>query len=92
MSTRYFYGQHAEQFSFYRMPKVLFTNETYKGLSVDAKILYRFLLDHMNLSAKNEWKYDLIERKRLGIGKPYLIYVKNFIVDNYVERQFCNCH
>ena len=39
---------------------------------------------------KLEKKYDLIERKRLGLGKPCLIYVKNFIVDNDVERRFLN--
>ena len=127
MSSRYFYGQQAEQFTFYRLPKALFTNEVYRGLSTDAKILYGLLLDRMNLSAMNGWKddlgrvfiiftlkevqealgckdnkatkllnelekkNDLIERKRLGLGKPCLIYVKNFMVDNGVERRFLNC-
>ena len=53
MSSRYFYGQQAEQFTFYRLPKALFTNEVYRGLSTDAKILYGLLLDRMNLSAMN---------------------------------------
>ena len=56
MSSRYFYGQQAEQFTFYRLPKALFTNEVYRGLSTDAKILYGLLLDRMNLSAMNGWK------------------------------------
>ena len=33
----YFYGSQAEQFSFYRIPKVLFTDETLAGISVEAK-------------------------------------------------------
>ena len=38
----YFYGRQAEQFSFYRIPKVLFTDETLSGISVEAKVLYSF--------------------------------------------------
>ena len=39
-----------------------------------------------------EEKVGLIERKRQGLGKPNLIYVKNFIsVDNPVERHFLKC-
>ena len=37
-----------------------------------------------------EKKAELIERKRQGLGKPNLIYVKNFISES-VERQFLNC-
>ena len=33
----YFYGKEAEQFSFYKIPKLLFTDEYFKGLSVEAK-------------------------------------------------------
>ena len=36
----YFYGSQAEQFSFYRIPKILFTDETLSGISVEAKVLY----------------------------------------------------
>ena len=122
----YFYGQQAELFSFYRVPKVLFTDEKFSNISSDAKLLYGIMLDRMNLSAKNGWvdelgrvyiiftieeikgalgcaekkavkllhelenRCGLIERKRIGLGKPNYIYVKNF-VDNSVERQFLNC-
>ena len=51
----YFYGSQAEQFSFYRIPKVLFTDETLSGISVEAKVLYSFMLDRMSLSVKNCW-------------------------------------
>ena len=111
----YFYGSQSDQFSFYRVPKVLFTDQNFKTMSADAKALYGILLDRMNLSAKNGWTdkegrvyiiftveevmaamgcanqkatrllaelendIGLIERKRRGMGKPNLIYVKNFI-------------
>ena len=126
MTFDYFYGQQAELFTFYRVPKVLFTEECFWNVSTDAKLLYGILLDRMNLSARNGWlddegrvyiiftieeikgslgcaekkavklldelekKCGLIERKRQGLGKPNLIYVKNFISGS-VERQFLNC-
>lgn len=40
---------------YYQMPKVFFTNEKYKKLSNDAKILYALLLDRLQLSIKNKW-------------------------------------
>lgn len=51
----YYYGQEAEQFNFYRIPKALFTEECFKVLSTDAKLLYGLLLDRMSLSMKNKW-------------------------------------
>ena len=36
----YFYGQQSELFTFYRVPKVLFTNERFWNISADAKMLY----------------------------------------------------
>ena len=134
MAFDYFYGPQSDQFTFYRIPKVLFTDKRFGNLSTDAKTLYGILLDRMNLSAANGWmdqagrvyiiytveeimaalscgnkkavsllaeleqKAGLIERKRQGLGKPNLIYVKNFIgvyvdksVDNYVDSHFQKC-
>ena len=51
----YFYGPQAEQFAFYRIPKALFTDPAYRGISTDAKVLYGQLLDRMSLSAWNDW-------------------------------------
>lgn len=51
----YFHPNEAEQFTFYRIPKVLFTCERYRGLSADAKILYGLMLDRMGLSLRNGW-------------------------------------
>lgn len=99
------------------MPKVLFFDPGFAGVSTDAKLLYGILLDRMDLSAKNQWldedgrvyiiftieeiqnalgcadrkatklldelekKCGLIERRRRGLGRPNLIYVKNFTAE-----------
>ena len=134
MTFDYFYGPQADQFAFYRIPKVLFTDERFGAISTDAKTLYGILLDRMNLSAANGWldqegrvyiiftveevmaalscgnkkavsllaelerKAGLIERKRQGLGRPNLIYVKNYTgiyvdksVDNHVDKPIQNC-
>ena len=49
----YFYGGQADLFSFYRLPKVLFTDPQFRSISAEAKILYGLLLDRMSLSARN---------------------------------------
>ena len=62
----YFYGQEADLFSFIRVPKLLFTDDRFRDLTSDAKILYGLLLDRMSLSVENNWfdKY----------GRVYIIY------------------
>jgi hypothetical protein len=54
----YYYGGEAGQYTFYRLPKALFTEGRYKNLSDGAKILYGLMLDRMGLSAKNGWLDD----------------------------------
>lgn len=111
----YYYGVQSEQFSFYRISRLLIKDQHFKGLSSDAKLLYGLMLDRMALSMKNHWldnenrayiiysisnvmedincskptcvkimkeldSFGLIERKRKGLGKPDIIYVKNFAV------------
>lgn len=111
----YFYGVQSDQFSFYRIPRLLIKDPHFKRLSSDAKLLYGLMLDRMALSMKNHWldnenrayiiysisnvmedincskptcvkimkeldSFGLIERKRKGLGKPDVIYVKNFAV------------
>lgn len=120
----YYRGMEAEQYSFYRVPKILFTAECFKDLSCEAKVLYGLLLDRMSLSMKNHWLDEeervyiiftveeiaellncgtqkavkllkeldsekgigLIEKKRLGLGRPNVIYVKNFLVQKNDEK------
>lgn len=62
----YFYGAEAEQFFFYRIPKVLFTEERFRSVSAEAKVLYGLLLDRMSLSCKNGW----LDRA----GRVYIIF------------------
>ena len=66
MSFDYFYGGQSEQFVFYRIPKVFYTDSRFRQLSRDARTLYGLLLDRVSLSAKNGW-YD--EK-----GRVYIIY------------------
>ena len=66
MSFDYFYGEQSEQFVFYRIPKVFYTDSRFRQLSRDARTLYGLLLDRVSLSAKNGW-YD--EK-----GRVYIIY------------------
>lgn len=51
----YFYDDEAEQYTFYRIPKLLITDAYFRKLSSDAKILYGLMLDRMSLSVKNGW-------------------------------------
>ena len=125
MQFDYYYGIEAEQFSFYRVPRLLIKDERFKGLSSDAKLLYGLMLDRMSLSMKNGWLDDenrayiiytvdaimedlgcgkdkaikvlaeldtnkgigLVERIRRGLGKPDIIYVKNFVVSQETEEK-----
>ena len=48
-----FYGPQADLFSFYRLPKALFVDPGFRGISSESKILYGLLLDRMGLSVKN---------------------------------------
>ena len=66
MQYEYFYGAQAEQFSFYRIPKALFTEPNFRELSTDAKVLYGILLDRMSLSLKNQWLDANIQREHIS--------------------------
>ncbi len=124
----YYYGVEAEQFSFYRVPRLLIKDERFKGLSSDAKLLYGLMLDRMSLSIKNGWLDDenrayiiytieniredlgcskekavkvlaeldeakgigLVEKIRRGLGKPDIIYVKNFVIQDEGRKEPLN--
>lgn len=55
MNFDYFYSEQSEQFAFYKVPKLLYTDLRFKGISSDAKTLYGLLLDRVSLSTKNKW-------------------------------------
>ena len=113
----YYYGTEADQFSFYRIPRILVKDKRFSKLSSDAKLLYGLMLDRMSLSMKNQWLdkenrvyiiyrvedvaedlgvcretaikimaeldtkkgVGLIEKKKIGLGRPDIIFVKNFV-------------
>ena len=62
----YFYGEESEQFSYFRIPRLLVRSKRFKTLSTDAKLLYGLMLDRMGLSAKHGW-YD-------ELGRVYIYY------------------
>lgn len=78
MKFDYYYGIEAEQFSFYRVPRVLIKDARFKGLSSDAKLLYGLMLDRMSLSMQNGWVDDE--------NRAYIIYT----VDSIVEDLGCS--
>ena len=55
MNFKYFYGTESDSYTFYRFPKLLITDDTFKSLSSDSKILYGLMLDRISLSTKNGW-------------------------------------
>ena len=123
LQFEYFHGMESQQYSFYRVPKILFTAKCFASLSCEAKVLYGLMLDRMSLSLKNRWFDEedrvyiiftveeiaellncgtqkavklikeldssqgigLIEKKRLGLGRPNVIYVKNFMVRDVMD-------
>ena len=54
----YHYGIEAEQYAYFRIPKLLMTEPHFKDISTDAKLLYGLMLDRMGLSVKNGWLDD----------------------------------
>ena len=125
MTFDYFYEEQSQQFAFYRIPKVLFTDNRFQKISTEGKILYGLLLDRVSLSRENGWideegrvyiiftlnairqamncaeksaikylteleDFGLIERIRQGLGKPAIIYVKNFIDQYNLQVKTCN--
>ena len=51
--NRYFSKEKLGEFTFYKIPKMLFTDKKYNTLSVCAKVLYCMLLDRASLSKEN---------------------------------------
>ena len=81
----YYYGAEADQFSFVRIPRVLFTDkEKFGTLSNEAKLLYGLLLERMELSKKNNW---IDENNRV-----YIIFKIEEIADrmNCGHEKACN--
>ena len=71
----YYYGEEAEQFNFFRLPKKLIRDRRFKSISSDAKILYGVLLDRMSLSMRCGW---VDEENRV-----YIIYTIKDIMEEF---------
>ncbi|MBD9049087.1 MAG: hypothetical protein EGR46_09140 [Ruminococcus sp.] len=86
MKFDFFRGNECEQYLFYRVPQVLFTDDEFRYISSEAKLLYGFLLDRTALSAKNKWtdedgkvyvyftQDEAKEKLNIGTGKATKIF------------------
>ena len=72
--TEFFYGDEAEQYSFFRIPRLLITSPRFRGLSTEAKLLYGMMLDRMGLSRKNGWHEE--------DGRVYIYYTVEEIAED----------
>ena len=77
MDFDYFYGRDAESFRFIRLPIVLIEDETFKSLSIDAKVLYSMYLSRSTLSYKNNWVDEN--------GDPFSIIICTKTLYNYID-------
>lgn len=73
----------ADSYTFYRIPKVLITDDRFRTLTNDAKILYGLMLDRMSLSAKNGW-FD--KNKRDPLEKDLLEEIYELILETVVTQ------
>ena len=125
MAFDYFYEEQSQQFAFYRIPKVLFTDNRFQKIFTEGKVCMdccrtgflcpgkmrwideegrvyiiftlNAIRQAMNCAEKSAIKYlteledfGLIERIRQGLGKPAIIYVKNFIDQYNLQPNYTN--
>lgn len=55
MEFDYFYREQSDQYTFYRIPKILIVEDCFQELSTNAKPLYGLLLDRVSLSTNSGW-------------------------------------
>ena len=72
----YHLGMDAEQYAFFRIPKLLITEPYFRRISTDAKLLYGLMLDRMSLSMRyvtegtfDAYLYQLVESKQKFISQ-----------------------
>ena len=73
----YFYAGQEEMYAYFTIPKALITDDYYKKVSCEAKLLYGIMLNRMSLSRKNGW-VD-------GEGHVFIIYT----LDDVCETMNC---
>ena len=54
--NRFYTASEEVTLRFYQVPKALFKNPKYKGLSLGPKLMYSILRDRLDMSIKNNWK------------------------------------
>lgn len=75
MNFDYFYNRQSEMYNFIRLPMVLMEDEIFKSISIEAKVLYSYMLNRMGLSYKNGW----IDED----GKVFIYYTIESIKDQF---------
>lgn len=66
MAFDYFYGAQSQQFAFYRIPKVLFTDNRFQKISTEGKVLYGLLLDRVSLSMEKATSFVAFTPRRMS--------------------------
>lgn len=75
MNFDYFYNRQSEMYNFIRLPMVLMEDEIFESISIEAKVLYSYMLNRMGLSYKNGW----IDED----GKVFIYYTMDAIKEQF---------
>ena len=75
MNFDYFYNRQSEMYNFIRLPMVLMEDKIFESISIEAKVLYSYMLNRMGLSYKNGW----IDED----GKVFIYYTIESIKDQF---------
>ena len=54
----YFYGDEVKVGSFCRLPRIFVTDEFYRTIPLEIKVLYSVMLDRVSISMRNNWRED----------------------------------
>ena len=68
---------------FFKVPKILFTDDAYRSISTDAKMLYALLLDRKQLSKKNGFQ------NRIGASFVYMTIAETCVKLNCGHEKAC---
>ena len=66
MKLDYHYGKQALQYAMVEIPLLMFIDEAFESLSIEAKVVYGILLQRIRISNRNGWRDE--------DGRLYVIY------------------
>ncbi|MBQ9303848.1 replication initiator protein A [Butyrivibrio sp.] len=66
MKLDYHYGRQAMQYAMVEIPLLMFLDDAFEPLSIEAKVVYGILLQRIKLAGRNGWRDEE--------GKLYVIY------------------